>query len=541
MGPSQIIDVPAILADFCDIAPDPGNPAQRVSFGTSGHRGRSSDGSFNEAHIAAICQAICERRSQLGINGPLFLGMDTHALSRNAHNVALEVLAGNRVTVCLSRAEGAAAYTPTPAVSRAIISENSRAGKPHADGIVITPSHNPPTDGGIKYNPPVGGPADTATTGWIETRANELLSTWRRDVRRIPLERALDADRTVAFDFLTPYVDGLALAIDTGAIARSQIRIGVDPLGGASTAWWPEIANRYRLNLEVLATAIDPSFSFIPPDYDGVIRMDCSSPPVVANLVSHRNEFRIAFACDPDADRHGIVTPTAGLLDPNGYLAAMVHYLLHHREKWPAGARAAKTIVTSSLVDRAVEAAGRKVCETPVGFKWFADGLLNGTIAFGGEESAGASFLCLDGAPWTTDKDGIVACMLAAEITAVTGHDPGEWIERLHGELGRPWYRRVNAPATLKQQEALRNLTPEAVSADTLAGEPVLQRLTTAPCNDAPIGGLKVSGSAGWFVARPSGTEPIYKIYAESFRDEATVDAILHEAQQIVTDTLSNT
>lgn len=532
---SSLTDIPALLAAYRN-APDPRDPAQGVAFGTSGHRGSATSGSFNEAHILAICQAVAEYRTQAGIRGPLFLGKDTHALSAPAQGTALEVLAANGVTVHLQEHDG---FTPTPVISHAILAVNSVAGSPRADGIVITPSHNPPPDGGIKYNPPHGGPADTDVTGWIERRANALLAEGNRGVRRMDSAKALEAATTRAVDLMTPYIADLGGVIDMDAIRASGLRIGVDPLGGAAVAYWKPIAERYDLDIAVVNPRVDPAFAFMTLDHDGKIRMDCSSPFAMASLVALKDRFDIAWGNDADVDRHGIVTPSAGLMNPNHYLAVAIDYLLAHRPQWPRTAAVGKTLVSSLLIDRVVAGLGRTLREVPVGFKWFSAGLLAGDLCFGGEESAGASFLRRDGTAWTTDKDGIILGLLAAEITAVTGEDPGRRYEKLAARFGTPHYRRIDAPATPEQKAAFQRLTADRVAAATLAGEPITARLTRAPGNDAPIGGLKVTTQNGWFAARPSGTENIYKLYAESFQSAEHLDKIISEAQQIVTAALS--
>lgn len=526
----SLIDVEALLAAY-HAPPDSSDPAQRVAFGTSGHRGSAFKRSFNEAHILAITQAVCEYRALQGIAGPLFLGMDTHALSAPAQRTALEVLAANGVQTHLQRAEG---YTPTPVISRAILGWNRRHPERKADGIVITPSHNPPADGGIKYNPPHGGPADVDATSWIERRANELLAQDNREVRRLPYAEALKAPNTHAVDLMTPYVEDLGQAIDFDAIRKAGLRIGVDPLGGAAVAYWRPIAERYGLNIEVVNDRVDPAFGFMTLDHDGKIRMDCSSPYAMAGLVALKDRFDIAWGNDADVDRHGIVTPSMGLMNPNHYLAVAIHYLLTHRPQWPQTAAVGKTLVSSALIDRVVAGLGRRLVEVPVGFKWFAQGLLEGRFCFGGEESAGASFLQRDGTVWTTDKDGILLGLLAAEITAVTGEDPGRYYQKHAAQYGAPFYVRIDTPVTPQQKAAFKNLTPERVTATILGGDPITARLTRAPGNDAPIGGLKVTTDYGWFAARPSGTEDVYKLYAESFRSEDHLQRIVHEAQQIV-------
>jgi phosphoglucomutase len=531
---SALTDIPALLAAYRS-APRLEDPAQRVAFGTSGHRGSAFDGSFNEAHILAIAQAIAEYRAAQGITGPLFLGMDTHALSAPAQDSALEVFAANGLRIHLQRDGG---YTPTPVISHAILAHNRGSGA-RADGVVITPSHNPPRDGGIKYNPPHGGPADSDATGWIERRANALLDEGNRAVRRVPLAQALAAPDTRALDLMGPYIDDLEQVVDLAAIRKARLRIGVDPLGGAAVAYWRPIAERYGLDLTVVNPRVDPAFAFMPLDHDGRIRMDCSSPYAMAGLVALKDRYDIAWGNDADVDRHGIVTPSGGLMNPNSYLAVAIDYLLRHRKQWPQDAAVGKTLVSSSLIDRVVQGLGRRVLEVPVGFKWFSAGLLDGSICFGGEESAGASFLRRDGRVWTTDKDGIVLGLLAAEITAVTGRDPSRHVAELTARYGTPYYQRIDAPASLAQKAAFKNLTPERIAAPTLAGEPVLARLTRAPGNDAPIGGVKVTTANGWFAARPSGTENIYKLYAESFLGASHLAQLVQEAQAIVSAALA--
>ena len=526
----SLIDVESLLQAYHDRI-DPDDPAQRVVFGTSGHRGSALKHSFNEAHILAITQAVCEYRASQGIRGPLFLGMDTHALSAPAQRTALEVLAANGVQTHLQRDGG---YTPTPVISHAILSWNRTQPELKADGIVITPSHNPPVDGGIKYNPPHGGPADTDATGWIEARANALLAGGNLEVRRLAYTQALAAANTHAVDLMTPYVEDLGNAIDFAPIRAAGLRIGVDPLGGAAVAYWRPIAERYGLHIEVVNDRVDPSFGFMTLDHDGKIRMDCSSPYAMAGLVALKDRFDIAWGNDADVDRHGIVTPSLGLMNPNHYLAVAIHYLLTHRPQWSSQAAVGKTLVSSALIDRVVQGLGRRLVEVPVGFKWFAQGLLEGRLCFGGEESAGASFLRRDGTVWTTDKDGILLGLLAAEITAVTGQDPGRYYQQLAAQYGAPFYVRIDTPVTAAQKAAFKHLTPERVTAATLAGDPITARLTRAPGNEAPIGGLKVTTANGWFAARPSGTEDIYKLYAESFVSDAHLQAIVREAQQIV-------
>lgn len=529
--PDLLVDVPELLSAYAERHPDAGDPAQRVSFGTSGHRGTSLKSSFNEAHILAICQALCEQRRDAGIDGPLFLGIDTHALSQPALETAVEVMAGNGVEV---RIQAGGGHTPTPVVSHAILNHNRGRSRGLADGVLITPSHNPPADGGFKYNPTSGGPADNATTSQIEARANQILEGGLRDVRRVPYERALRAETTREHDFIAPYVRDLAQALDLEAVAAEGVRIGVDPMGGAGLAYWDPIAEIHGLDVEVVNRAVDPTFSFMTVDHDGKIRMDCSSPWAMAGLIELRDRFDVAFGNDPDADRHGIVTSTAGLMKPNHYLAVAIDYLFRNRPGWSAGAAIGKTLVSSSMIDRVAADLRRQLCEVPVGFKWFVDGLLDGGQGFGGEESAGASFLRRDGTVWSTDKDGILLNLLAAEITARTGRDPGELYRALTERFGNPVYRRIDAAASREQKAVLKNLSPDQVSADELGGEPVTARLTHAPGNGAAIGGLKVVAENGWFAARPSGTEEIYKIYAESFRGDDHLAQILDEAQAIV-------
>ncbi|HET7468460.1 MAG TPA: phosphoglucomutase (alpha-D-glucose-1,6-bisphosphate-dependent) [Gemmatimonadales bacterium] len=528
---SLLIDVAALEQRYYAGRPDPANAAQRVSFGTSGHRGTPLDGSFTEAHILAISQAIAEYRQERGITGPLYLGKDTHAVSRPAERTALEVLAANGVSVVLQAADG---YTPTPAISRAILAYNAGRTSGLADGIVITPSHNPPADGGFKYNPPDGGPADTDVTSRIQDRANALLAGGNAGVRRVAVERARTASTTQAVDLVEPYVAALAQAIDLTAIRGAGIRIGVDPLGGASLGYWPRIAERYGLDLVVVNPALDPTFAFMTVDHDGKIRMDCSSPWAMAGLVGLKDRYQVAWGNDPDADRHGIVTPSAGLLNPNHYLAVAIHYLLQHRPRWPASAAVGKTLVSSALIDRVVADRDRRLLEVPVGFKWFAPGLYDGSCCFGGEESAGASFLRRDGGVWTTDKDGLLLGLLAAEITAVTGKDPGRHYAELTARLGAPVYTRIDTPCSPAEKAGFKRLTPDSVAATALAGDPITAKLTRAPGNDAPIGGLKVTTAQGWFAARPSGTENVYKLYAESFRDESHLARIVEEAKAIL-------
>ncbi|MBK7793742.1 MAG: alpha-D-glucose phosphate-specific phosphoglucomutase [Betaproteobacteria bacterium] len=535
-APTEVLtDIPALLAAYRR-APDIDVPAQRVAFGTSGHRGTALAGSFNEAHILAITQAVCECRRNHGIHGPLFLGKDTHALSAPAEATALEVLAANGVETHLQAGDG---YTPTPVISRAILVHNREATAARADGIVITPSHNPPQDGGIKYNPPHGGPADSDLTTWIERRANALLANGNRDVLRLPIAAARAAATTVAEDFVAPYVADLDQVIDMEAIRAAKLRIGVDPMGGAAVAYWKPIADRYGLDLDVVNPKVDPAFAFMTLDHDGKIRMDCSSPHAMASLVQLKDRYDIAWGNDADADRHGIVTPTGGLLNPNHYLAVAIGYLLTHRPQWPEKAAVGKTLVSSAMIDRVVAGLGRRLLEVPVGFKWFAPGLGNGSIAFGGEESAGASFLRRDGTAWTTDKDGVVLGLLAAEITAVTGKDPGTHYRELAARYGTPYYVRIDAPASPAQKAAFKQLTPERVRTATLAGDAIVARLTRAPGNNELIGGVKITTANGWFAARPSGTEDIYKLYAESFVSPEHLQRIVTEAQRIVGDALA--
>ena len=533
--PDSLTDIAALLDAYRNL-PDINQPGQRVAFGTSGHRGSALDGNFNEAHILAIAQAIAEYRWQAGTFGPLFLGMDTHALSAPAQETLIEVLAANGVLIHLQKNEG---YTPTPVISRAILAHNARSENERADGIVITPSHNPPRDGGIKYNPPHGGPADNDVTGWIEQRANALMADGNRCVRRMPYGQALAAPTTKAIDLMTPYIAELGGVIDMQAIRQARLRIGVDPMGGAAVAYWRPIAEYYGLDIEVVNQTVDPTFAFMPLDHDGKIRMDCSSPYAMAGLVALKDRFDIAWGNDADVDRHGIVTPSAGLLNPNHYLAVAINYLLAHRAPWPRRSAVGKTLVSSGLIDRVVSGQGRQLLEVPVGFKWFSAGLLDGSICFGGEESAGASFLRRDGSVWTTDKDGIILGLLAAEITAVTGRDPGRHYLDLAARYGTPYYRRIDVAATPAQKAAFKQLTGDRVTATTLAGEAITARLTRAAGNNASIGGLKVTTANGWFAARPSGTEDIYKIYAESFKSEAHLQELLTEAGSIVTDALA--
>ncbi len=531
--PKDLISVGRLVDAYYDRRPDAGEPQQRVGFGTSGHRGSAQASSFNEAHIVAISEAICRHRRAQGIRGQLFLGRDTHALSEPAQRTVIEVLVANEVSVLIDAQDGP---TPTPAVSHAILKHNAN-GAAAADGIVITPSHNPPEDGGLKYNPPDGGPADTGATGWIEAEANRLLKAVER-IKRVPLDRALASSFVQRIDYVRDYVEDLPLALDMDAIRRADLRLGVDPLGGASLPYWRTIQQRFGLNLEIVNDRLDPTFSFMTLDHDGRIRMDCSSPDAMASLVGLKDRFDVAFANDPDADRHGVVTRSSGLLNPNHYLAAAIDYLFRNRSGWPRSAAVGKTLVSSAMIDRVAKGLGRELIEVPVGFKWFVQGLLEGSLGFGGEESAGASCLDRRGRAWSTDKDGILLALLAAEMTARQRCDPGQSYSALTQRFGAPVYRRLDAPASAEQKEALKRLSPEQVPARELAGEPVLQVLTRAPGNDAPIGGLKVVTENGWFAARPSGTESIYKIYAESFRGEEHLNEIIAEAQTVVSSAL---
>jgi phosphoglucomutase len=528
---AMLVNVPRLVSAYYAERPDPAVAAERVAFGTSGHRGSAFHRTFNEAHILAITQAICDYRQSHGTDGPLYMGKDTHALSSLSQDIALEVLAGNDVETIVQRDGG---FTPTPVISRAILVRNQGRTAHLADGIVVTPSHNPPEDGGFKYNPINGGPADTDVTSWIEDRANELLEKGNAGVKRLPFAKAIQAKTTHLDDLVLPYVRDLNKVVDMDAIRRAGLKLAVDPLGGAALPYWEPINSVYGLDIVVVNPSLDPTFSFMTVDHDGRIRMDCSSPHAMARLVSMKTRYRVSFANDPDADRHGIVTPSAGLLNPNHYLAVAIRYLLSHRPEWPAAAMVGKTLVSSSMIDRVVEKMGRRLCEVPVGFKWFAPGLFDSSYCFGGEESAGASFLRRDGTVWTTDKDGIIACLLAAEITARGGRDPGAAYADLTTRFGAPVYRRIDAPATPDQKAVLARLSPEEVSATNLAGDPVTAILTTAPGNGAAIGGLKVMTEQGWFAARPSGTEKVYKVYAESFRGEDHLERIIEEAQAVV-------
>ena len=531
--PEMLVNIPRLVAAYYSTHPDAADPAQRVTFGTSGHRGTSTDGSFNEDHILAICQAISEYRAGQGITGPLFAGMDTHALSEPALSTAIEVFAANGVNLIVQRGRG---YTPTPVVSHAILTWNRDSAPARADGVVITPSHNPPEDGGFKYNPPEGGPADTGTTKWIQDRANELLAAGLRGVKRLTLAQAMAASTTKEYDYIAPYVDDLGAVIDMDAIAGAGLKIGVDPMGGAGVAFWQPIADRYGLTLDIVNPYVDPTFRFMTVDHDGKIRMDCSSPYAMTGLIRLKDDFDIAFGNDPDFDRHGIVTRSAGLMNPNHYLAVAIGYLFQNRPAWRGDAAVGKTLVSSSMIDRVAASLGRRLAEVPVGFKYFVDGLLSGDYGFGGEESAGASFLRRDGKVWTTDKDGFIMDLLAAEIMARTGRDPGEHYRELTGRFGDPAYERIDTPVTAARKAVLKNLSPDLVRADTLAGEPILAKLTRAPANNEPIGGLKVVSENGWFAARPSGTEDIYKVYAESFKGRDHLRHIQAEAETIIND-----
>src|SRR6516164_5839859 len=531
----MLVDVARLEREYLERRPDLSDPNQRVAFGTSGHRGSSLNGSFTETHVLAISQAICDYRRNHGTDGPLYIGKDTHALSGPAQCTALEVLAANNVQTIIQKGDG---VTPTPVISRAILVYNRSRTEHLADGIVITPSHNPPEDGGFKYNPPNGGPADTDVTRWVEDRANELLRGGNTGVKRVSFEAAIKAASTHQEDFVLPYVRDLGNVVDMEAIRAAGLKLGVDPLGGAARPYWEPINAAYHLDIAVVNPTIDSTFSFMTVDHDGQIRMDCSSPYAMARLVGLKDQYRVAFANDPDSDRHGIVTPSAGLLNPNHYLAVAIRYLLTHRPQWPAHVAVGKTLVSSSMIDRVVQKLGRRLSEVPVGFKWFVPGLFDGSYCFGGEESAGASFLRHDGTVWTTDKDGPIMDLLAAEITASTGKDPGQHYRELTAEFGTPYYTRIDAPASPEQKTKLQKLTPDGVKESDLAGESIIAKLTKAPGNQAPIGGLKVIAKSGWFAARPSGTENIYKIYAESFNNEAHLHAILSEAEEIVSNAL---
>jgi phosphoglucomutase len=534
----MLVQVGPLERAYYERKPDVGDPNQLVSFGTSGHRGSPLAGSFTESHIAAITQAICEYRGGQGIGGPLYFGKDTHALSGPAQRTALEVLAANGIETIIQRNDG---VTPTPVISRAILVYNRDRQQQLADGIVVTPSHNPPEDGGFKYNPPNGGPADVEVTQWIQQRANDLLSNGNTAVKRVPFASAMKIATTHQEDLVLPYVYDLRNIIDIDAIREAGLTLGVDPLGGAAQPYWEPINSVYKLDIVVANSTIDPAFSFMTVDHDGKVRMDPSSPYAMARLLGLKDKYRLAFANDPDADRHGIVTPSAGLMNPNHYLAVAIRYLLTHRPSWPANSAVGKTLVSSSMIDRVVEILGRRLCEVPVGFKWFVEGLFDGSCCFGGEESAGASFLRRDGTVWTTDKDGLIMDLLAAEITARTGKDPSEHYRELTAEFGTPYYTRIDTPATPAGKARLGKLSPDAVAASTLAGEPITAKLTRAPGNDAPIGGLKIVARSGWFAARPSGTENIYKLYGESFKDQTHLDAIVSEAQEIISNALQST
>ena len=535
--PKMLVDLARLERDYYERRPDLDDAQQRVSFGTSGHRGSPFRGSFSEAHILAITQAICDWRQAQGIDGPLYMGKDTHALSAPAQRTALEVLAANGIETVIQEADG---VTPTPVISRAILVHNRGRSAHLADGIVVTPSHNPPEDGGFKYNPSNGGPADTDVTQWVENRANELLRSRNVAVRRMTLAAAMRANTTHPQDLIHPYVEDLRNIVDMDAIRSAGLKLAVDPLGGAAVHYWEPINSVYRLDIDVVNPRVDPRFGFMTVDHDGQIRMDCSSPWAMARLVGLKDRYQVAFANDPDSDRHGIVTPSAGLLNPNHYLAVAIGYLLTHRPQWPAHAAIGKTLVSSSMIDRVVDKAGRRLAEVPVGFKWFVPGLFNGSYCFGGEESAGASFLRHDGSVWTTDKDGPIMDLLAAEITARTGKDPGEHYLALEAEFGAAYYTRIDAPATPEQKAKLAKLAPTTVKEANLAGEPITAKLSHAPGNGSPIGGLKVVAANGWFAARPSGTEAVYKIYAESFKDQAHLDRIVSEAQTMVDNALAS-
>ncbi|WP_424919955.1 phosphoglucomutase (alpha-D-glucose-1,6-bisphosphate-dependent) [Streptomyces sp. wa1064] len=534
---ADLVDVARLVTAYYALHPDPAEPAQRVAFGTSGHRGSAFAAAFNEDHIAATTQAICDYRARQGTDGPLFLGADTHALSEPARVTALEVLAANGVTALIDSEDG---YTPTPAVSHAILTYNRDRTEHLADGIVVTPSHNPPADGGFKYNPPNGGPAASDATSWIQDRANALIEAGMGVVRRMPYAQALAADTTHRYDFLTAYVDDLPSVLDLDAVRDAGIRIGADPLGGASVAYWGRIAERHRIDITVVNPLADPTWRFMTLDWDGKIRMDCSSPHAMASLIAQRDAYAIATGNDADADRHGIVTPDGGLMNPNHYLAVAIDYLYTHRDGWAAGTGIGKTLVSSSMIDRVAHDLGRTLVEVPVGFKWFVDGLFDGSLGFGGEESAGASFLRRDGRVWTTDKDGILLALLASEITAVTGSTPSQHYARLTGRFGDPAYARIDAPATREEKAVLARLSPQQVKADTLAGEPVTAVLTEAPGNGAAIGGLKVCTDSAWFAARPSGTEDVYKVYAESFQGPGHLARVQEEARALVSEALGD-
>ena len=532
----MLVDLKMLEREYYERKPDLKDPTQLVSFGTSGHRGSSLSGTFNEAHILATTQAICDYRKSKGVDGPLYIGKDTHGLSGPGQRTALEVLAANGVETMIQRDDG---YTPTPVISHAILSHNKNRSEGLADGIVVTPSHNPPEDGGFKYNPPNGGPADTQVTRWIQDRANLIMMAGNKEVKRMSYESALKASTTHSHDFVTLYVRDLINVVDMDCISSSGVAMGVDPLGGSSIQYWEPIKSLYKVNITVVNAMVDPRFSFVPVDHDGKIRMDCSSPFAMAGLVSLKDRYQVSFANDTDADRHGIVTRSIGLMNPNHYLAVAIYYLLTHRPQWPKEAAVGKTLVSSSIIDRVVATVGRRLTEVPVGFKWFVEGLFEGSCCFGGEESAGASFLKKDGTVWTTDKDGLIMNLLAAEITARTGKDPGEIYKELIEQLGYSWYTRVDAPISPDEKAIMANLTAEMIVAKEIAGEPITEKLTKAPGNGASIGGLKILSSNGWFAVRPSGTENIYKIYAESFKSERHLQTIVNEAQQIVKNALT--
>ena len=532
---SLLENIPLLMANYYTHKPDVSNPDQAVSFGTSGHRGCSSKTTFNEAHIAGICQAIVEYRHLQNTNGPLYIGMDTHALSEAAHATAIEVFAANKVHVII---QSNGRYTPTPVISNAILTYNEGRQAGFADGVIITPSHNPPQDGGFKYNLPTGGPADTDATSWIEDRANEMILEDLIKVKRMPLAEAMASEYVTPTDLITPYVEGLDKVVNMQAIKDAGLKLAIDPMGGAAVDYWQPIADFYGLDLTIINPQVDPTFAFMHVDRDGKIRMDCSSPYAMAGLIKLKDKYDLAFGNDPDVDRHGIVTKSVGLMNPNHYLAVVIQYLFTHRPNWPTNAAVGKTLVSSSMIDRVAQANNLNLSEVPVGFKWFVDGLQTGTFGFGGEESAGASFLRFDGGPWSTDKDGIILNLLAAEITAVTGKDPGVLYQELTAQFGDPIYSRIDAPANRAEKAILSNLSPDMVKADSLAGEAITSKLTHAPGNGAAIGGLKITTENGWFAARPSGTEDIYKIYAESFKGQAHLDQILDEAKAIVADAL---
>ena len=532
----MLVDLEMLEREYYERKPDLKDPTQLVSFGTSGHRGSSLSGTFNEAHILATTQAICDYRKSKGVDGPLYIGKDTHGLSGPGQRTALEVLAANGVETMIQRDDG---YTPTPVISHAILSHNKNRSEGLADGIVVTPSHNPPEDGGFKYNPPNGGPADTQVTRWIQDRANLIMMAGNKEVKRMSYESALKASTTHSHDFVTLYLKDLINVVDMDCISSSGVAMGVDPLGGSSIQYWEPIKSLYKVNITVVNAMVDPRFSFVPVDHDGKIRMDCSSPFAMAGLVSLKDRYQVSFANDTDADRHGIVTRSIGLMNPNHYLAVAIYYLLTHRPQWPKEAAVGKTLVSSSIIDRVVATVGRRLTEVPVGFKWFVEGLFEGSCCFGGEESAGASFLKKDGTVWTTDKDGLIMNLLAAEITARTGKDPGEIYKELIEQLGYSWYTRVDAPISPDEKAIMANLTAEMIVAKEIAGEPITEKLTKAPGNGASIGGLKILSSNGWFAVRPSGTENIYKIYAESFKSERHLQTIVNEAQQIVKNALT--